>query len=124
MPAWCAQGQQYYIGCWLCACIVCTGAAVLYWLLIVCLHGVHSGNSTVLAAECAGDTGSVSCNGHNQSFILAAGCAPACYAEGQQYRSGCWLCTCMLCTGTAVPVLAAEHVPVWCAQGQQYCTVC
>ena len=76
----CAQGQQYHTGCWLCACMVCTGTAVPYWLLVVCLHVVHRDSSTV----------------------LAAGCVPAWCTQGQQCCTGCRLCACMVCTGTAV----------------------
>ena len=117
VPSWCPQGQQYRNGCWLCACILCTGTAVPHWQLVVFLHGVHRDSSTTLAADCV----------------------PAWCAQGQQYCTGCWLCACIVCTGTAIlywllvvclhfvhrdssTTLAAGCVHACCVQGQQYLT--
>ena len=104
VPAWRAQGQRYHTGCWLCACMVCTATALPYWLLTVCLHGVHRDSSTVLYCTVLYWLPTVCLHGvhRDSSTILAAGCVPAWRAQGQQYRTGCWPCACMVCTGTTV----------------------
>jgi len=78
---------------------------LLYWLLAVRLHVMQRGNNTV----------------------LAAGCVPACCAQGQQYQ---YLLLSMCLYGVHRAnntVLSADCVPAWCAQGQQYpigCWLC